>query len=292
MIRHFIRSSVIAALLAACALPAEGATKKRSRRAPRQVEPAAETAEDSSGIPRTRAASVLVADATTGQVLYEKNADQQRPPASTQKLLTALLIVEAGNLDKRVMVAASDTRVEPVTLGIKPGEVYTRRELLQVLLVHSVNDVACVLARDNAGSVAEFADKMNAKAQELGMKKSHFVNPNGLPAPDQYSSARDMARLALAAYRSPTIRSIVSTKSLVFEFADGRLEAFRNTNRILRDSPFCNGMKTGYTQAAGHCLVSSGTRNGREVIAVVLGDKDRSCLWRDSSSLLAWGLSL
>ena len=291
MIRHLIRLSIVAALLVACALPVEGATKKK-RRAPQQVDPVAETAEDSSGIPRTRAASVLVADAVTGQVLYEKNADQQRPPASTQKLLTALLIVEAGNLDRRVVVAASDTHVEPVTLGIKPGEVYTRRELLRVLLVHSVNDVACALARDNAGSVAEFADKMNAKAQELGMTRSHFVNPNGLPAPGQYSSARDMSRLALAAYRSSTIRAIVSTKILFFEFADGRVEEFKNTNHVLRDSPFCNGMKTGYTQAAGHCLVSSGTRNGREVIAVVLGDKDRSWLWRDSSSLLAWGLSL
>jgi len=291
MIRHFLRLSVVAAVLVACALPVEGATKKKAKRAPRQVEPV-ETSTDASGIPRTRAASVLVADAATGQVLYEKNADQQRQPASTQKLLTALLIVEAGDLDRRVVVAPSDTHVEPVTLGVKPGEVYTRRELLRVLLVHSVNDVACALARDNAGSIAEFADKMNAKARELGMTRSHFVNPNGLPAPDQYSSARDMSRLALAAYRSPTIRSIVSTKSLYFEFANGRVEEFKNTNHVLRDYPFCTGMKTGYTQAAGHCLVSSGTRNGREVIVVVLGDKDRSWLWRDSSSLLAWGLSL
>jgi len=292
MIRNLIRLSVVAAVVVACALPAEGATKKKIKRAPQSVEPVAATVEDSSGIPRTRAASVLVADAVTGQVLYEKNADQQRPPASTQKLLTALLIVEAGDLDRLVVVAPSDTHVEPVTLGVKPGEVYTRRELLRVLLVHSVNDVARSLARDNAGSVAAFAEKMNDKAQALGMTRSHFVNPNGLPAPGQYSSARDMSRLAMAAYRSSTIRTIVSTKSLFFQFADGRVEEFKNTNRILRDSPFCNGMKTGYTQAAGHCLVSSGTRNGREVIAVVLGNKDRSWLWRDSSSLLAWGLSL
>jgi len=161
-----------------------------------------------------------------------------------------------------------------------------------VLLVHSVNDVARALARDNAGSVEAFAEKMNAKALELGMKHSHFVNPNGLPAPDQYSSARDMSRLALAAYRSPTIRSIVSTKVLFFHFADGREEVFKNTNRILRDYPYCTGMKTGYTQAAGHCLVSSGSNNGREVIAVLLGERSRSWLWQDSCSLLAWGLSL
>lgn len=234
----------------------------------------------------------MVADAVTGQVLLEKNADERRQPASTQKLLTALVILDAGNLNKKVEVEEIDTQVEPVKLGFKPGEVYTRRELLQVLLVHSVNDVARCLARDNAGSEEAFAEKMNQKALQLGMTRSHFVNPNGLPASDQYSSARDMARLAMAAYRSPTIRSIVSMKTLAFRFAGGRVEEFNNTNLILRDYPYCTGMKTGYTQAAGHCLISSGSNNGREVIAVVLGDRQRSWLWQDSRSLLAWGLSL
>jgi len=297
MIRKYIQFGVVAALLAATAWPAEAATKRKSQSAPAQDEPDPVASitpklDPSGATPRTRAESVLVEDAVTGQVLYEKNADQLRSPASTQKLLTALVILDSGNLNQRLRVELSDTQVEPVKLGFKPGEVYTRRELLQVLLVHSVNDVARALARDNAGSVEAFAEKMNAKALELGMRHSHFVNPNGLPAPDQYSSARDMSRLALAAYRSPTIRSIVSTKSLFFRFASGRVEEFKNTNRILRDYPYCTGMKTGYTQAAGHCLVSSGSNNGREVIAVVLGDRSRSWLWQDSCSLLAWGLSL
>lgn len=299
IICQFIRCGIIAALVAASSLPAQAVTKKKSRssaatRTSRvQSEPEPNPAAEAPGVmPRTQAASVVVADAVTGQVLYEKNATETRPPASTQKLLTALLIVEAGNLDKPVTIREIDTRAEPVKLGFRPGEVYTRRELLRVLLVHSVNDVALALARDNAGSVAAFADKMNAKALELGMRHSHFVNPNGLPAPDQYSTARDMARLGLAAYRSPAIRSIVSTKELAFQFNNGRVETFKNTNLILRSLPYCTGMKTGYTQAAGHCLISSGSQNGREVIAVVLGDRNRSWLWRDSSALLAWGLSL
>ena len=297
MIRKYIQFGVVAALLAATAWPAEAATKRKSQSAPAQDEPDPVASitpklDPSGATPRTRAESVLVEDAATGQVLYEKNADQLRPPASTQKLLTALVILDSGNLNQRVRVELSDTQVEEVKLGFKPGEVYTRRELLQVLLVHSVNDVARALARDNAGSVEAFAEKMNSKALELGMRHSHFVNPNGLPAPDQYSTARDMSRLALAAYRSPTIRSIVSTKVLFFHFADGREEVFKNTNRILRDYPYCTGMKTGYTQAAGHCLVSSGSNNGREVIAVLLGERSRSWLWQDSCSLLAWGLSL
>lgn len=297
MIRKYISFFTAAILFTAMALPAGAVTKKKNTASTPSPETAtAETITpklDPSGTtPRTRAESVLVEDALTGQVLYEKNADQARPPASTQKLLTALVVLDSGNLSQKVRVELSDTQVEEIKLGFKPGETYTRRELLQVLLVHSVNDVARALARDNAGSVEAFAEKMNAKALELGMRHSHFVNPNGLPAPGQYSTARDMSRLGLAAYRNSTIRSIVSTKVLFFHFADGREEVFKNTNRILRDYPFCTGMKTGYTQAAGHCLISSGSANGREVIAVVLGDRNRSWLWQDSCSLLAWGLSL
>jgi D-alanyl-D-alanine carboxypeptidase (penicillin-binding protein 5/6) len=289
---------VAAALLAVLALPAGAAlTKKKSGNstattAADSTPPVTPMLDPSGATPQTRAESVVVADAVTGQVLYEKNSNQTRPPASTQKLLTALLIVGSGDLDRNVRVQLADTQTEEVKLGIRPGEVYTRRQLLEILLVHSVNDVAKALARDNAGSIEAFAAKMNAKAQELGMRHSHFVNPNGLPIPDQYSTARDMARLALAAYRSPTIRAIVSTKSVNFQFANGRVEEFKNTNHVLRDYPYCTGMKTGYTQAAGHCLISSGSRTGREVIVVALGDKNRSWLWQDSCSLLAWGLSL
>jgi len=283
-------------MLMAALLPASAATKKKSSASATEPQPtpalAPPSLDPSGGVPATHAASALVQDAVSGKIMYEKNADARRSPASTQKLLTALLIVEAGDLNKKVVVEKEDTEVEPVKLGFKPGEVYTRRELLRVMLVHSVNDVAYCLARDNAGSVEAFAEKMNAKARALGMKSSHFVNPNGLPAPGQYSTARDMARLASAAYQSATIRTIVATQSLFFQFADGRVQEFKNTNLILGAFPSCTGMKTGYTQAAGHCLISSGSNNGREVIAVVLGDNKRSWLWQDSWSLLAWGLSL
>ena len=294
MIRQLIRLGMVSAILAGMVAPAGATTKKKSKTSdsPSSASSVTPTVDPSGSTPRTRAESVLVEDAVSGQVLYEKNADQLRPPASTQKLLTALVIIESGNLDQKVVVRESDTRVEPVKLGFLPGEAYSRRELLRVLLVHSVNDVAVALARDNAGSVEAFAERMNEKARELGMRRSHFVNPNGLPAPGQYSNARDMAKLALAAYRSATIRSIVSTKSLFFHFASGRVEEFKNTNLVLRDYPYCTGMKTGYTQAAGHCLISSGCNNGHEVIAVVLGDQRRSWLWQDSCSLLVWGLSL
>jgi serine-type D-Ala-D-Ala carboxypeptidase (penicillin-binding protein 5/6) len=245
----------------------------------------------SGAVPNTRANSVMVVDARTGAVLHEKNADQPRPAASTQKLLTALIIAETGYLDRPVRVEQSDTFAEPVRLNIRPGEVYQRIDLLRALLVKSPNDVARCLARDNAGSLDAFADKMNAKAQMLGATHSHFINPNGLPMPGQYSTARDLSIIARAAYANPTIRSIVCLPQLVFRYANGRTRELENTNKVLKRLPFCNGMKTGYTEAAGHCLIASGSRPGRDVIVVVLGDT-KSGVWSDAASLLSWGLWL
>ena len=241
------------------------------------------------GIPKTSAASVIVVDANSGRILYEKNADQVRPPASTQKLLTALIVAETGFLDRPVTVQSVDGICEPVKLGIKSGETYQRMDLLRALLVKSPNDVARCLARDNAGSIDAFAGIMNRRALQLGAVHSHFVNPNGLPVPGQYSSARDLAIIARAAYANPTIRSIVCLPQLVFRYANGRTRELENTNKLLRRLPYCNGMKTGYTDAAGKCLIASGTRPGKDVIVVVLGDSSGR-VWRDASALLSWGL--
>ncbi len=241
------------------------------------------------GIPSVKAKAVIVVDARTGEVLYEKNADAQRAAASTQKLLTALIVAERGYLDKEVTVMPGDTYAEPVKLNIKAGESYRRIDLLRALLVKSPNDVARCLARDSAGSLDAFAYLMNEKARSLGATNSHFVNPNGLPIPGQYSTARDLSLIARAAYANPTIRSIVSMPTLVFRYSDGRTRELENTNKVLKRLPYCNGMKTGYTEAAGHCLISSGARPGRDVIAVVLGDA-KGQVWSDSAALLSWAL--
>src|SRR3954468_15369776 len=239
--------------------------------------------------PNTRAVSVMVIDARSGEIFYEKNADAPRAAASTQKLLTALIVAERGYLDRPVTVEPVDTLAEPVKLNIRPGETYTRIELLRALLVKSPNDVARCLARDSAGSVEAFAELMNQKARELGATHSHFVNPNGLPMPGQYSSARDLSIIAKAAYANSTIRSIVCLPNLVFRYANGRVRELENTNKVLKRLSYCNGMKTGYTEAAGHCLIASGTRPGRDIIVVVLGDS-KSGVWQDASALLSWGL--
>jgi D-alanyl-D-alanine carboxypeptidase (penicillin-binding protein 5/6) len=241
------------------------------------------------GVPTTRAKSVIMVDARTGQILYEKNADEFRAAASTQKLLTALIVAEHGLLDRPVTVQQVDTLAEPVKLNVKPGDTYQRIDLLRALLVKSPNDVARCLARDNAGSVEAFAEVMNQRARELGAIHSHFVNPNGLPIPGQYSTARDLSLIARAAYANSTIRSIVCLPQLVFRYANGRTRELENTNKLLRRLPYCNGMKTGFTEAAGKCLIASGSRPGRDVIVVVLGDSP-SGIWRDAGALLAWGL--
>ena len=239
--------------------------------------------------PTTRAASVMVIDARSGEIFYEKNADAPRAAASTQKLLTALIVAERGFLDREVVVQPVDTLAEPVRLNIKPGETYQRIDLLRALLVKSPNDVARCLARDSAGSVEAFAELMNEKARALGATHSHFLNPNGLPMLGQYSTARDLSIIAKAAYANPTIRSIVCLPQLVFRYSNGRTRQLENTNKVLKRLPYCNGMKTGYTEAAGHCLIASGARPGRDIIVVVLGDS-KSGVWQDASALLSWGL--
>ena len=241
--------------------------------------------------PRVYGVSAILVDVNSGRVLFNKNSRERRAVASTQKLLTALIVAEEGNLWQTVTIKPEDTSAAPTKLYLKAGQKYSRQDLLSALLVKSANDVACALARDNAGSVAAFAGKMNERARAMGATSSNFVNPNGLPAEGQYSTARDMAIIARNAYANPVVRRIVATKSMEFHFADGRVRELVNTNRVLRTASFCNGMKTGYTDAAGHCLVASGRENGRDVIAVVLGS-NKSNVWNDSQKLLEWGLKL
>jgi serine-type D-Ala-D-Ala carboxypeptidase (penicillin-binding protein 5/6) len=239
--------------------------------------------------PPIAAESAIVIDAVTGRVLYAKNADAPRAVASTQKIVTALCILDAGNIDQTVNIAANDGDCEPTKLGLKSGESYTRRELLKVLIVKSANDVARCLARDVGGNQENFAALMNQKAAALGMRNSHFCNPHGLTVPEQHSTARDMAIAARAIYRSPLIRSYAATKSFTFTFNDGHTRFIENTNKVLKTLPYCDGLKTGTTDVAGRCLIASGSLNGRSIIAVVLKSTTPN-IWNDATKLLRWSL--
>ncbi len=255
---------------------------------PSQIRPSS-GAVPSQAPPAVAAQSAIVVDPDTGRVLYAKNADVPRAVASTQKIITALCVLDAGDIDKTVVVEPSDTACEPTKLDLKPGETYTRRELLKALMVKSANDVARALARDVGGSQEEFSAIMNRKAASLGMRNSRFLNPNGLTLPGQQSTARDMAIAARAAYRSPLLRSIVATKSMTFRYPDGRVKLLENTNRILKAVPYCNGMKTGTTDLAGRCLVCTGSLNGRSAIIVILKSNTPN-VWKDGEKLLRWAL--
>ena len=235
------------------------------------------------------ASSAIMINARNGSTIFFKNPDIRRPVASTQKLLTALLVSEHGDLDQNVRVAAEDCAVEPTKLGIRPGEIYTRRQLLAAMLVHSCNDAAVCLARNDAGSIEAFARLMNAKALSLGAINSHFINPNGLPRSGQYSTARDMARIAFAAYHNPTLRQFTRLPGLVFTYASGRQRFLEPTNKLVTRSPIFNGMKTGYTGASGRCLISSAANGGQEIILVQLGGT-HGTFWNDAERLLIWGL--
>jgi D-alanyl-D-alanine carboxypeptidase (penicillin-binding protein 5/6) len=235
------------------------------------------------------ARSAALLDTYSGEFLYLKNEHEKQYPASSTKILTALLVIEAGDLDGLVTVDFADTKVEPSSLDLKPGEQYSRHQLLYGLLLKSANDVAMALARDNAGSVQAFAEKMNERAAELGALSTHFVNPHGLHDPNHYTTAHDLALIARAAMQQPLFRQIVSTIYYPWRSPSGPVWQLRNHNRLLRHFAGCNGLKTGYTRAAQQVLVSSALRESREVISVVL-HTDKPGIWVDSKTLLTFGL--
>lgn len=235
--------------------------------------------------------AMIITD-SSGKVLFAQNPDLRREVASTQKLVTALVISRAGNLDKKVTISAEDANCSPTRLPNSVGGTYTRRELLKAMLVLSANDAARALARDNAGSEAAFGAKMTQLARSVGANNSVFKTSNGLPAAGQFSTARDMAAIGRAAYRDPLIRDAVRTKFLPWRDAKGRPQTLRNSNRVLHRHQNATGMKIGYTGAAGHCLVLSWEEAGRTVYTVVLGGKNE-LFWVEAAlvtSLYANGL--
>ena len=263
------------------------ALKPASKPAPAPAEPKPSPAPLAPGeLPLIAEAAALL-DVQTGDFIYQKNPDDIHYPASTTKILTALLIIEAGDLDKLVTIEIADTKVEPSALDVKPGEQYPRRHLLYALLLKSANDVAMCLARDNAGSVAAFAEKMTLRAEQLGATNSHFTNPHGLHDTHHYTTAGDLARITLAAMKNPIFREIVATPEAWLLKGDQFVQ-LRNHNKLLWRFPGCTGCKTGFTNAARQTLVSSATRQGREVISVVLKTNPVG-MWSDSTSLLLYG---
>lgn len=245
-----------------------------------------------------KAPGAIVIDGFSGETLYAKDADTPLFPASTTKALTALLVIEAGNLEQEVTVTEEDARVGESSLSIKPGDRYTRRQMLYGLMLKSANDVAHALARDNAGSEAAFAAKMTLRARELGATNSNFKNPHGLHHVEHYTTPHDLAVIARCAMQQPLFRKIVSTRKFSWERYAAPAAApakgpeiwhLSNHNRLLTKFEGCTGVKTGYTNPARHTLISAALREGREVIAAVMKDGKYE-KWEDSMLLLTHGL--
>ena len=211
----------------------------------------------------------IVVDGQTGRVLYEKNADQQSLIASTTKIMTALIICEQCNVLDRMAIPKEAVGIEGSSMYLREGEVLTIQELLYGMMLHSGNDAAVALAIYCGGTVEGFAELMNDKAHRLGMRDTHFVNPNGLDAPGHYSTARDMAILASYAMENPIFSRTVSTKTVTV----GE-RYLRNHNKLLWQVDGADGVKTGFTKAAGRILVSSASRQGRRIIAVTMNAPD------------------
>lgn len=227
------------------------------------------------------AQSAILLDGQTGRILYEKNGDKQGLIASTTKIMTALVICEQCNVLDRVKIPKEAIGIEGSSMYLKEGEVLTIQELLYGLMLHSGNDAAVALAIYCGGTVEGFVELMNDKAHRLNMTATHFENPNGLDSPGHYSTARDMAVLTAYAMNNPIFAKTVSTKTVQI----GQ-RSLRNHNKLLWRVEGADGVKTGYTKAAGRILISSATRNDRRLIAVTMNDPDD---WQDHATLLEDG---
>jgi serine-type D-Ala-D-Ala carboxypeptidase (penicillin-binding protein 5/6) len=218
--------------------------------------------------PLLRARAAVVLDAASGAILYAKNAEERLAPASLTKMMTALVAVERGRLRQEV-IASERVYVDPVVIGLDPGEALPLEDLLYGLLLMSGNDAGVAIAEGLAGSLPRFADWMNDKAVALGMHQTRFLNPHGLDAPGHYSTAADLARLTVAMMRDPTLARISGARE--HTIPGPPLYKFRNSNPLLGAYSGVNGGKTGFTDLAGRCLAVSAERGGRQVVAIVLG---------------------
>jgi len=232
---------------------------------------------------RTGAASAVLMEASTGRVLYEKDAHARRLIASTTKLMTALVAAEHIDDFQRTVKIGPEHMAEGSSMYLRPGEEVTLEALLYGLLLSSGNDAALALAGACAGDVETFVGWMNDKAAALGMADTHFANPNGLDDKDHYSTAYDLALLGRAALANETVAKAAGTK-----YASVAGRSLVNHNKLLWRCEGCTGLKTGYTQAAGRTLVSSAVREGMTLVCVTLHDPDD---WRDHAALYDYGFS-
>ena len=243
-------------------------------------------------VPQITADAAIVVDRATGAVLYEKNADKREYPASMTKMMTCLLAIESGRMDSIVQVSPEAADVECTRM--EPGDQVMMRDLTKQMMLISDNGAATAVGESiGQGDIDYFAELMNRRAESLGMASTHFVNANGMPDSDHYTTARDMSKLAEAAFGNDTFRSIVGTKeaNIYYVKPSGRVEHCVNTDELLWSYQGIVGGKTGWTSAARGCLTVAADRDGKELIAVVMHSDDDESRFQEAAELLDYGFS-
>jgi D-alanyl-D-alanine carboxypeptidase (penicillin-binding protein 5/6) len=239
---------------------------------------------------RSRAAIVM--EASTGRILYGKNPDLRLLPASTTKLMTAMVALDRANPSDTVVISEKAAGCSPVKASFREGERVTVETLLNAVLIKSANDAAFALAEGVAGSEERFVDLMNEKVLALGMSDTKFVNATGLPMEGQYITVYELARMLRHALRYPLIKEILSTKASRISTKDGRELFIENSNKLLWSDDSVLGGKTGYTRAAKHCFVCASEQGGETIITAILGATTKAQLWKESEHLIKKGFSI
>ncbi len=239
--------------------------------------------------PETSGQSVILMDAGSGRVLFEKNSHERLSPASLTKIMTALLVVENGDLDKNVIASESAASTPEATIYLEQGETLTRMDLLYAAMLHSANDACIALAESLSGTEANFVQRMNQRAAELGMKDTHYNNPHGLESSGHYSSAYDLALLARKALSDPIFADVVSTRQKIIPWAGHDEDrVLYNINRLLNRYEGAIGVKTGYTKEAGNCVVGAERKGDMVLIAVSMNSPT---VYDDLERMLDFGYS-
>ena len=236
--------------------------------------------------------AVVVMDASTGELLYAKNPHIRRLPASTTKLMTAIIAVENANLSDLATISRNTAHTPPHKAGLKKGDQVSVEKLLYAALLGSANDAAVALSEIVAGDETSFVTLMNRKALEIGAENTRFINSNGLPGPGQYTTAYDLAKIMSYALRYQKLKEIIGTRVTDIMTENGKSIFLRNTNRLLWSGEDLLGGKTGYTRKARHCFVCAAERENHTVIVAILGSPSRESLWRESETLISKGFEV
>ncbi len=242
--------------------------------------------------PEVGAVAGILMDYKTGRVMWEKNGYEPMPMASTTKIMTAILAIESGKQDQIITISRKASLAPKMKMNLSAGEQISIKDLMYALMLESANDAAVAIAEGVGGTEDNFCAMMTAKAKELGATDTIFESPNGLDKGDHHSTAYDMALISRYAMANPAFVELINTPSATIK-SNKRSYTFMNKNRLLREYPGGNGIKTGFTNKAGHCFVGSATRGDMQLISVVFasgwGDKGKQGKWKDTRKILDYG---